>query len=169
MTTQKGSLVEQLEQLHSFLVVKSDIQGPTNEFREEANQKGWPQQEHFKIEINVSNMAPESASWPKVVFLGVGIAVFKHHQAPPWAPNGRVVAMPDSSTRLNDVLERPPGGAEFPLLTSNEEKLGVALFAGESATFEYLAPAEDYGTLEFKVLATLSRRHLFHTELAVRL
>ena len=127
--------------------------------------------EGHSISVNIRNTAPMETNWPLVVFTGVGLVInfahydhnFKHLKD---AQNLRVdlTNAPQSNPFIIKGSERVDG-ADYPAITSDEERRGHILFPGCSLIYEFSLTAKkcpDVNRLKFWVEANVSRRHLLH-------
>jgi len=127
------------------------------------------QEEGHLVKITVSNTAPVEATWPLIVFTGVGIAFN------PKKYNNSTI-MKRATNYKADLSNAPQGGGwdllkdkqhsqkvdvgEYPMITSDERSHGFSLYPGQSIVFEMIIEPEDLKYV--RVEGTLSRRHLFH-------
>ncbi len=158
-------------QLQSYLKTQMEIGGS------ESAQSGTGQQQATKVKITVSNTAPDSPDWPKIVFMGVGLSVANFggywNISPPFPSR---VSRPDETPELEGppwqhdekfknllaIRYRSIVGQDFPDATPDERTHGEALFPGQSVVYEMDVPSQEIPYLQFRVEGTVSRRHLFH-------
>jgi hypothetical protein len=134
------------------------------------------QQTLTKVKVIVSNTAPATPDWPKIVFIGVRLSVISLGETGNVSPLQFIVRQvkPDETP----ALQEPPWqqddkfkellqmhyiqGPYFPDATPDERTHGEVLFPGQSVVFEMDVPPQVIPYLQFHVDGTVSRRHLFH-------
>jgi hypothetical protein len=124
------------------------------------------------IKVTISNTAPVVTNWPAIVFTGVGLVV--NH---PYNGHINFKNMKDKENLCVDLANAPQSdpffikgserinGADYPTITSDEERQGYVLFPGCSVTYKMkltVKQCPDINKLKFWVEANISRRHLLH-------
>ena len=119
----------------------------------------------------MTNTAPYTVGYPKVVFVGVGVGIRKRRldapDTPKWARENirKVRGKSESSEAKAGVPEyRRADGQPFPEITSVEGHYGEPLFPGESVSWEMMVPVGELRSGTFRMEGNLSRRHLFRRE-----
>ena len=127
--------------------------------------------EAVRTKITVTNTAPYTVGYPKVVFVGVGVGIRKRRlgapDTPKWARENirKVRGKSESSEAKAGVPEyRRADGQPFPEITSVEGHYGEPLFPGESVSWEMMVPVGELRSGTFRMEGNLSRRHLFRRE-----
>ena len=124
--------------------------------------------------VVVRNTAQSTWDGLEIVFTGITLRhvyneVDLDRDLSSWLRDKRNVRLPSGwRGQASEHDDQVYGGVRFPRVTDDERRHGVILFPGEAVTFEVSVPAAAKDTVQFIVGATLSRRHLFHFEEAVR-
>ncbi|MBI2836529.1 MAG: helix-turn-helix transcriptional regulator [Chloroflexi bacterium] len=133
------------------------------------------------IRIEVSNTAPVTQSWPKIVFTGVGLSLANTADRGGLLPRPRMPANRKPEDKTDQTTATPwqsdskresflkiayfrTDQKEFPNITSDEAQHGEVLFPGQSVIYEMDITPEILPYLQFRIEGTVSRRHLFHCE-----
>jgi hypothetical protein len=122
-----------------------------------------------RIRIAVRNIATIWQTFPRVVFIGVGVTVTD-------LTKGSMSILPRWAREMRKTTSKPPmyevqgaphymrmSGQEFVAITPEEERLGDVLFPGQSVVYELEVPVKDVPYVDFRVECTVSTRNLFHT------
>jgi hypothetical protein len=123
--------------------------------------------ESVSAKITVTNTAPESDNWPKIVFVGVGVSITSLYGPSVRHPEitaDRSGLQTSEGSRDGQRIYARSSGEAFPEITSDEKRFGDVLFPGQSITYEVKIPSQDIPYTEFHVEGTVSRRHLLHCE-----
>lgn len=153
--------------LGNFL--KTDIESSYEMVEKQRGHGVKVQEKGHLVKITVSNTATVEATWPLIVFTGVGIAFN------PKKYNNSTI-MKRATNYKADLSNAPQGGdwdllknkqhfqkvdvGEYPMITSDERSHGFSLYPGQSVVFEMNIEPDDLKNIW--VEGTLSRRHLFH-------
>jgi transcriptional regulator with XRE-family HTH domain len=125
--------------------------------------------------VTITNTAPQTTEWPKVVFMGVGLSIanfgaqsyneiVKQLKGTIVDPEAKSQAIPTRKTgTIRQQFKRGDGSSTFPDATPNERTFGHVLFPGQSAVYEFDVIPKDLPYIDLSVESTVSRRHLFHT------
>ncbi|MBA7656769.1 hypothetical protein ES703_64696 [subsurface metagenome] len=158
MTDKKETVLKTLE----------DIQNLRNFLKAEMT-VGNPEDGNVKIEIKVSNDAPESTEGSEVVFLGVGLTIVdgREQAHTNWTSKVRLLSKPEQNSQARQKYNRGDfviggNGVRFPAVTSDENSHGQTLFPGESLVFEIGTTENQPPYLDISIEGSVSRRHLLH-------
>ena len=148
--------------------LKADIESSYGIVEKQRRHGVKVQEEGHLVKITVSNTAPVEATWPLIVFTGVGIAFN------PKKYNNSTIMIRATDYKV-DLSNAPQGGGwdllkdkqhfqkvsvgEYPMITSDERSHGFSLYPGQSIVFVMTIEPDDLK--DIWVEGTLSRRHLF--------
>ncbi len=126
----------------------------------------------YSIIVNISNTAPVEASYPLIVFMGVGLRIqfpgTSHRTIQRMKNEGNLKVDLSNASQQNPFPQSDAirvDNPEYPSLTSDELKHGHFLFPSQLIKYELSITARecpDVKELKLWAEGTISRRHLFH-------
>jgi hypothetical protein len=161
-------------QLGKYLKTETEVSEPETISYPRRNDRPT---EVIHLKVRFSNTAVDEADGPRTVFTGVGLGIVKLDSMAPYPPKWTIqdvkIEKPNQRGQSHIVVGARPDGWSYQRqwadLTQDESEHGIALFPGESATLELTIPVRDIPKYELHIQGSVSRRHFFHYDRALRI
>jgi hypothetical protein len=162
------------EQFGQYLTTKIEI-GESKSYKPIAYTR-LPEYQATEVTVTVTNTAPDICAWPKIVFTGISLELKdarnpKLLNLPKWTRDIKITGPCTDANGCNKFADDKHAanggflvvsGSPYSYATQDELRFGPMAFPGQSVKYELPVPSEDLKYINFRIEATIFRRHFFH-------